>query len=192
MSHLFGSVRQNGFVVVDVDEAVHHWTCTVGVGPFFVAERLRIDDFVYRGEPVAIELKIALANSGPLQIELIQVLSAGPSDYREFLKKCGEGLHHVAFWTADFDLERRKAQDLGYSELHSGSTVNGDRFVYFDTRGHPGSVIELSEIGGVKGRVFEMIADSAVGWDGSEAVRSISEVIEAAVHESRAANKGAV
>lgn len=36
MSRIFGSLRQNGYVVRDIAAALHHWTTVLGVGPFFV------------------------------------------------------------------------------------------------------------------------------------------------------------
>jgi hypothetical protein len=44
-----------------------------GVGPGFVAEKLPLDGFWYRETPYPdIHLKIALANSGEVQLELIE------------------------------------------------------------------------------------------------------------------------
>ena len=51
MSRLFGEIRQNGYVVHDIEAALRHWTGVLGVGPFFHFERVPIDDFRYRGEP---------------------------------------------------------------------------------------------------------------------------------------------
>ena len=72
MSRVFGEIRQNGYVVRDVEAAMRHWSEVLGVGPFFYFERVPIEDFRYKGEPSPIEVSIALANSGALQIELIQ------------------------------------------------------------------------------------------------------------------------
>ncbi len=72
MSRIFGDIRQNGYVVRDIESAMKHWTEVLGVGPFFYFERVPVHDFRYRGEPSPVDLSIALANSGALQIELIQ------------------------------------------------------------------------------------------------------------------------
>ena len=40
------------------------------------------------------------------------------------------------------------------------------RFIYFDTEYHPGTVIELSEVAGPKGRMFDLIRESSTTWDG--------------------------
>ena len=63
-------------------------------------DRVPIEDFRYRGEPSPLEVSIALANSGALQIELIQQRNDAPSMYRDFLSRESRGgLHHVAYWT---------------------------------------------------------------------------------------------
>lgn len=53
---------------------------------------------------------IALANSGPLQIELIQQRNDAPSMYRDFLAEGHEGLQYVAYWTEDFDRDFERIQ----------------------------------------------------------------------------------
>ncbi len=35
MNRGFGSVRQNGYVVRDIEAALKHWTEVLAVGPFF-------------------------------------------------------------------------------------------------------------------------------------------------------------
>ena len=174
MSRLFGDIRQNGFVVRDIDAAMKHWIERLGVGPFFYLEKAPIEKFEYYGEPSDIDVSIALANSGPLQIELIQQRNDAPSMYRDFLAAGHEGLQHVAYWTDNFDEDFERIQKLGYTVGQAGE-VGGPtgRMVYFDTEAHPGTVIELSEISGPKGETFKMIAEKARTWDGSNPIRRI-------------------
>ena len=172
MSRIFGDVRQNGYIVRDVEAAMRHWTEVLGVGPFFYFERVPMQDFRYRGEPSAIEVSIALANSGPLQIELIQQRNDAPSTYRDFLAAGREGLQHVAYWTPDYDRDFARLCGLGYEVGQSGWVGGPDgRFVYFLTEGHPGTIVELSEVSGAKGRFFAHIAETARSWDGSVPIR---------------------
>ena len=171
MSRRFGPVRQNGYVVRDIEAALRHWTEVLGVGPFFYFERVPIVDFRYRGEPQELAVSIALANSGPLQIELIQQRNEAPSMYRDFLARGCEGLQHVAYWTEQFDADLARLGREGFRVGQSGCIGENGRFVYFDTEQHPGTVVELSEINGPKGRFFRHIAEVAAAWDGSEPVR---------------------
>jgi hypothetical protein len=97
MSRFFGAITQNGYVVHDIAAAMRHWIEVLGVGPWFYVEHTPIEDFQYQGHPSPIDVSIALANSGPLQIELIQQRNDAPSMYRDFLAAGHEGLQHIAY-----------------------------------------------------------------------------------------------
>lgn len=175
MSRLFGPIRQNGYVVRDVRAAMDHWIRVMAVGPWYYFDRVKVDWFRHRGVDSPIEMSIALANSGDLQIELIQQRNDAPSLYREFLDAGHEGLQHVAFWSKDYQSLYDRAVSLGYTLGHEGQ-IGGEqgRFSYFDTQQHPGTVIELSDISGPKGWFFEnVIKPAAAGWDGSDPIREM-------------------
>ncbi len=177
MSRFFGEIRQNGYVVRDIEAAMRHWTEVLAVGPWYYAPLAPITEFRYLGEPSAIEVSIALANSGPLQIELIQQLNDAPSLYRDFLAAGHEGLQHVAYWTENFALERDRALAAGYRIGHEGQTGAYGPFVYFLTEAHPGTVVELSDVGGPKQRLFELIAEAARTWDGTDPIRDFPAAV---------------
>lgn len=174
MSLLFGKVCQNGYVVRDIEQAMKFWIDVMRVGPFFYIPRVKTDWFRYRGVDSAVEMSIALANSGDLQIELIQQRNDAPSMYRDFLAAGREGLQHVAYWTNDFeaDLQRCLDQGLVVGQQGVAGGANG-RFVYFDTEAHPGTVVELSDSSGAKGAFFKHIADVARVWDGKAPIRRL-------------------
>jgi hypothetical protein len=173
VSRHFGPVRQNGYVVRDIEAALAHWTEVLGVGPFFYFERVPVEDFRYRGEPSPVEVSIALASWGELQIELIEQRNDAPSMYRDFLATGREGLQHVACWYDDLDEPLARAERLGLAVGQSGTIGERGRFAYLDTESHGGTVVEISEISGTKGRFFEHVRASAASWDGSEPVRPI-------------------
>lgn len=172
MSRYFGGITQNGYVVRDIEAAMRHWI-GLGVGPWFYVERAPIERFTFRGELSDAHISIALANSGRLQIELIQQRNEAPSMYREFLEAGREGLQHVAYWTDEFDRALTTAEVLGWPLAQSGEVGRPGRFAYFDTEYHPGTVIELSETSGPKGRMFQRIREAAEGWDGAEPIRTV-------------------
>lgn len=173
MSRIFGELRQNGYVVTDIEAAMDHWTRVLGVGPFFYFECAPIEDFKCRGESSALEVSIALANSGSMQIELIEQRNDAPSMYREFLSREPRGgLQHVAYWTTDFDAALAQLPEAEYPIAQSGRVGPRGRFVYFDTEASPGTVVELSEVSGGKGRFFEHLAELAATWDGSDPIRT--------------------
>ena len=95
MCRRFGPIRQVGYVVRDLRKAIDHWVQVADVGPWFLAENLAYEGFAYRGVPGQLKLSVALANSGSLQLELIQPLDQAPSMFREFLDAGQEGMHPV-------------------------------------------------------------------------------------------------
>jgi len=173
MSRIFGEIRQNGYVVRDIDAAMKHWTEVLGVGPFFYIPEVRTETFIYRGKPSSPRISIALANSGDLQIELIQQHDDEPSMYRDFLRAGREGLQHVSSWEEDIDAVVARAEATGHTVAQSGSLPGGVRFVYFDTELHPGTVFEVSNLAGPLAQLPQMIADAARGWDGRDPIRVI-------------------
>ena len=173
MSRLFGAITQNGYVVRDIEAAMRHWIEILAVGPWFYVEHAPIEDFHYKGTPSAVDVSIALANSGSVQIELIQQRNDAPSMYRDFLAAGHEGLQHMAYWTRTFDADLQRILDAGYFIGQSGHVGTPGRFIYFLTEAHPGTVIELSETSGPKGRMFERIAEAARHWDGTDPIRTI-------------------
>ena len=72
MSRIFGDIIQNGYVVRDIAAAMRLWIEVLCVGPWFYIDHLSVPDFTYKGQPSPVDVSLALANSGPLQVELIQ------------------------------------------------------------------------------------------------------------------------
>ncbi|OWJ66677.1 VOC family protein [Inquilinus limosus] len=176
MSRFFGEIRQAGYVVRDIEAAMDHWSRVLGVGPWFYNPRVPVENYSYRGHSYDVHNSVALANAGPLQIELIQTRDDTPSMYRDFLQAGRTGLQHVAFWTEAFDEDLARLQAQGFVVAMGGEVGARGRFVYFDTEYHPGTVIELSEVAGPKGRMFQLIRDASVGWDGRDAVRPFPDL----------------
>jgi hypothetical protein len=176
MSRFFGQVRQNGYVVNDVEAAMRYWSETLGVGPFFYAPRVPVKNFHYRGAPQPIEVSVALANSGPLQIELVQQRNDVPSMYKAFLDAGHTGLQHIAYWTESFDQDIVRLTAQGLKVAMTGEVGERGRYAYFDTEFHPGSVIELSEVAGPKGKLFRLIREASEGWNGNDPVRPFPDL----------------
>ena len=96
MSRHFKGIRQVGYVVKDIEAAMTYWSEAVGVGPWFYRKVVDTTEFNYHGKPSAFpELSIAVANSGDLQIELIQQHNDAPSLYLDTLKQNGEVAQHI-------------------------------------------------------------------------------------------------
>ncbi|MCW5748652.1 MAG: VOC family protein, partial [Alphaproteobacteria bacterium] len=123
MSRLFGELRQIGIVVRDIEAAMKHWVDVCGVGPWFYVDRLAVTEFTYRGaRHDGIHLSIALANSGEVQLELIEQRCRTPSMYQDFLAAGHEGMQHWSSWPTDYDARLAHALANGYSIGQQGDS----------------------------------------------------------------------
>lgn len=176
MSRLFGQVRQIGYVVTDIEAAMKHWYEDLGIGPWFYAEKIVDKNSYYHGQPSPIERATAMANSGFIQMELVQQLNRAPSMYLDFLDAGRTGVQHFAYWTTTFDEHMARAKAAGLKVAMGGQVGANGRYVYFDCEFHPGTVIELSEISGSKGALFDKIRAASEDWDGRDPIRPFPEL----------------
>jgi Glyoxalase/Bleomycin resistance protein/Dioxygenase superfamily len=171
MSRIFGSINQIGYVVRDIHASMEHWI-RHGVGPWFYIDNVITDYFRYRGEDSDMKMSVAIANSGDIQIELIQQRNDAPSVYKDFLDSGREGAQHIAYWSTEYQDLYDGALAAGYTVAQEGS-IGGEqgRFAYLDTEHDQGTVIEISDISGPKGQMFAYVRDVAANWDGTEPIR---------------------
>lgn len=143
-------VNQVALVVRDLDAAMRRYWEMLGVGPWkvYTYGPPLVRDMTYRGRAQAYRMRLALAQVGPLMIELIQPLS-DQNIYVEHLDRRGEGLHHLGIFVPSFDQAVAEAGRQGFSLLQSGRGYgrSGDGgYAYFDTEASLGVILELIEI----------------------------------------------
>lgn len=138
------SITQMGYVVVDLKAAMARWSDTLGVGPFSTIAHVAIDNGLYRGSPTEVDISVALAESGGIQIELIEQHNDVASCYRDLFAPGAEGLHHVAVHTSDYDAEVARYEALG-CPIAFGGVYQGTRFAYMDTSANLGIMVEVVE-----------------------------------------------
>ena len=144
----------------------------LGVGPWFVIRGIP-QRVLYRGEPCEITLSLALANSGDMQLEVIQQQDDAPSIFTEFLSSGHEGSHQLAYWTEDFAATMRAVEAAGWPVAWSGGEDIGTRFAYVEPPNSPAAVIEIMELTEATTGMATFVRDAAAGWDGSEPIRSL-------------------
>ncbi|MDR3438384.1 VOC family protein [Telmatospirillum sp.] len=176
MSRFFGEIRQVGYVVPDIEAAMHHWSNVLGVGPWFYAPKVPVEKFFYKGQASSPVTSVALANSGPLQVELIQQRNDAPTMYRDFVLAGRSGAQHVAYWTESFEADLKRLTAQGLKIGMQGEVGRNGRYVYFETEFHPGTVVELSEVAGPKGILFRKIREASQGWDGKDPIRPFPDL----------------
>jgi methylmalonyl-CoA/ethylmalonyl-CoA epimerase len=137
-----GPIDQVGYVVEDLDRALPHYAALFG--PFDVNE-YALQGLVSHGTSIDCRLKIATNQSGPIEIELIQVVE-GETLYSEHLRRHGEGLHHIRFRVDDVDATLAALTQAGYDTLLYKRFTPTLAFAYLATPEVQGrSVIELFE-----------------------------------------------
>lgn len=163
-------VIQNSWVVADLETAMRNWTGTTGIGPFFVVSNVSIDEQKYRGHETSIDVTIALAQAGDIQIELVAQHNDAPSAYRDLVPAGQSAFHHVAFFSTDYDADLKAYRDRGVEMAFSGSFA-GKRFCYLDTSPTLGHMVELIEDSAAQRDFFAKIRAAAENWDGSDPIR---------------------
>jgi methylmalonyl-CoA/ethylmalonyl-CoA epimerase len=142
-----------GWVVRDCAAAQRELSARLGAGPFVTAgDEARFDNTLVHGKPVPFSLRVAFGPLGGVLLELLEPLD-DRSPHAEFLAAHGEGPHHLAFLLDDFDEQLAAAS--GLERLIDGTGPgNPIRWVYLDSGGLRGMVIELLERGPVAEAVF--------------------------------------
>lgn len=82
-----GPLSHVGIVVRNMDEAIEYYSSVFGIGPFNT-EVYDLNEFIHQGRPVNAKVKAAIANAGPVFIELIEVLE-GETPHSKFLREKG-------------------------------------------------------------------------------------------------------
>jgi methylmalonyl-CoA/ethylmalonyl-CoA epimerase len=136
-------VLQICVVVADLQKSVKQYWDIYGIGPWHMMtfQPPRMTNMKVRGKPAQYSMKIAVTEMGNIQWELIQPLT-GPSIYREFLDKHGEGVHHIAVDVGDYSKAVAVLKKHKIGTLMSGS-LPGESYAYMDTGKTLGTVLEL-------------------------------------------------
>jgi len=134
-------VYQLGYVVRDIRKVCDYYASTFGMGPFSPPMEVNMDGAILRGRPVRCRIKVSFAQSGPLQIELIEPIE-GENPYFEFLEAKGEGIHHLAFPVEDMNAAKAAFRARGLEPVfyHDMKVME---FAYFDTSAIGGLWVEF-------------------------------------------------
>lgn len=169
-----GNIRQLGFIVRDLDEAVAQWLAHTSAGPFVVMRGQRFDGWTYLGEPQDQILDIAFAQAGPMMIELIEAQGPWPNVYGDAPPTEICVLHHFGLLVADIEAASAAldAPLVTTAQIDATSQLR-----YFDCKERFGVRLELiSDTPSVQA-FFTLSESLARSWDGTSApVRRFEEV----------------
>jgi hypothetical protein len=139
-------ISQIGIVVRDLESAMEDFCYKAGIRPWNIytnsAPPLRC---VYHGHPSSYTVRVAVAKSGQMQIELIEYLE-GDSIHRDFLDSKRTGVEHLGIFVPDLEAALKPYKDMGVGILQQvegfGSSKDG-RFAYLDSEPYFGTILEL-------------------------------------------------
>ncbi len=138
-----GPIDQVAYVVENLERSLPRYEAMFG--PFSVAT-YEMKDCTIRGRTGDCTLRLAVNDSSPVEIELIEVI-AGETTHSEHLMQHGEGLHHVRFRVDDLEPKVAALEAAGYHTVLSkrfGPTI---AFAYLESPQEiGGSVIELFQM----------------------------------------------
>jgi catechol 2,3-dioxygenase-like lactoylglutathione lyase family enzyme len=167
-----GDIMQLAYVPADPDAALAHWL-KIGAGPFFALDHVQLDDVRYRGRPAEIDFSMVIGYWGDLQVEIIRQHNDTPSIYKAWRDQGREGLHHVCILVDDMAAARDACAAAGAEVEQEGRVPGGGEVIYVDTKGGPGTMVEILKPSPGGREFFAMMREAHRGWDGSEPLRRL-------------------
>jgi hypothetical protein len=163
---------QLGFLVEGIVVAAERWARVHGVGPFHVLPRVEAA-CTYRGAQSKVDLQVAVAQAGPVQIELIEQLCDRPSVYRELAGRGESRFHQICTVTSEYDAKKSHYERLGYALVTEIDTRSG-RVGFYDTLRDFGFYTEVAESSPTFLAHLTKIAQTCAAWDGTDPVRLLT------------------
>ena len=141
---VFTDVLQIGIICRDLDKTCKTYTEKYGLGPWKVYEfnNKTVQDLSVGGVRQDYAMDLALAQFGNVQWELIQPLDE-ISDYAKFLREQGEGVHHMALETKDYNEAKEFCDKLNIKQVQYGYWGSNFHYDYRDTRDDMKCIVEL-------------------------------------------------
>lgn len=175
-------VVQYAWVVDSLEHAMEGWL-GMGVGPFYTMQ-VNSDDAIYRGRTEPLSIRVALAQAGATQIELIEQWSHGESAYRDVVPLGQTGFHHVCKFTDDLEGEVAALAAAGVEIAGELPRAGGQRAIYADTRPQMGCMLEILSASNGLLAIYGIVSDGARDWDGTNPIREITPEMIAARQRS--------
>ncbi|WP_196221772.1 VOC family protein [Sphingobium sp. CAP-1] len=167
-------ITQLAFASRDLDASLRFYSRHLGIGPWFVLPIARFSETRFHGQPCAAQVRVAFANSGGMEFEMVHQLDDTPSIWSHFLGNGPERerFHHVCERTHDFTASEQRLLAEGYAPVMQGATVRG-RFAYFTHADMAGTYLELLESTPSREAMYAHILRHGQGWDGREPIRPL-------------------
>jgi hypothetical protein len=136
-------------VVKDLKNAMEkYWSLGIGPWDIYTLSPPSLRETTMHGKPAKYSFKCAVTMVGNTQFELVQPLE-GPTIYKSFLERKGEGLHHVKEKVDDIPATIAEFKKKGIEVIQAGK-IDQDEFYYLDTESMLGFYYEIGNAGRVR------------------------------------------
>lgn len=157
---------QAAYHVADLEAALPRFHRRFGIAPFLVRRHLRLEAVRYRGAASTLDISVAHAQAGPVQIELVQQHCDRPSAFRDLFAADDEGLHHLALVPEHHDELVAHYVGEGFAVATELMTAEGRGAAYLDTRAALGHMVEIYRPNLSLHALYARVAALADRWDG--------------------------
>lgn len=164
----FGSIGQVAYLVEDIDESVANWARYSGIGPWTVYKNVTLDGW-WKGHDVKIKMNVGLSYQDEVQMELIQVVSDGPSPYHNDDGSRIVRMHHMAWLTENFDADVDKAKARGLTQVFRAANA-ASKVTYFASPSESGILWEFIETTPMLKEGFQHGIAASRAWDGKDTI----------------------
>ena len=170
-----GPIKQWGFLVKDLDEAMSSWIKDLGVGPWWGYRNVPAKAYV-DGEESDIVMSVGLAYHQGMQIELIQQTNDATSPYSYFYRDSEDAqvLQQIAYMVPDVSAAVADCMERGMYEIGRIAPMPGLEYIYMSSPALKGLAIELMPHDQGFLDEYERCAKEAETWDGSDPYRLIT------------------
>ena len=169
-----GEPHHYAYVVEGIEATVNRLADQLGAGPFFLVERVPLENVRSRGEPAEFVHDSAFGWCGGWAIELIQTISLTPERAEDRFSGPRPRIHHVGFAVPPGEVAqlRSSLDQRGLLEYLSSQLGEVDATLH-DTSAVLGHDIEIHADNDGLHDFFAMVRDAAEDWDGSQPLRPV-------------------
>ena len=133
---------QIGIVVKSVDDTIKYFKEVFGFHGPFETRYVDYPTATYYGKTAGYKGKRGFFMMGPVQIELIELVS-GKTIHEDFLKNKGEGLNHLGFQVDNLEEAKTAAEKAGFHVIQGFKRPDNSGFAYIDSDKVGGVIFEL-------------------------------------------------
>ena len=159
------------YVVENLEQACAHFNTMFGIGPFIGGGNAVLDKHTYRGkEADPIILRGVFVQSGDLNIELVELVSTGPTAFNVMYSGRQYGVHHAAIFCDNYTETRDNFVSNDMALASEFETDFGAKICYIDARERIGHMLELYPENDIIRSMYERTRVEAENWDGSKLI----------------------